>query len=476
MHDEAEVKLLIQKICYDVESTQSNRNGTDSLEVPEESAVNIEIDIGDDFFTGHQSLTTSEDEPAVKILKIVKPDSEIPCSSQQELDEKPEIEDPKRYSLISNMAFTCSSEGKPKDDTLKCFVPYCSVELDVKSFLLHLHDKHKKVSWNRYCVTCDEFVAPYTDNNIFYEFWHYKTEHSSDLDLEPELQILESEAGTLEWKKEPMESIWNPTSWLGSCIKDPLYSRTMMTTEKALLYKFKCMAKICFFVTSNPTEFNYHLCRHFSRSDPDNYEGWNWCAYCNFKVDSQDERLKLINHILEIHKYDNFSCSLCFYRSASPINVANHMKKFHPSKPAKVLDIQPGPRLTLESMENILFSEDNIHIDKLHCNVCKLYIFISIEDFHVHLRTHSNWKDANTQCEKLHIPKFSTDSHLEICLSVAVHQCLYCVFGAELKSNMRLHLANKHASKLPYYFCRYNQDPVSKFIICRRFQLKVYFF
>lgn len=44
--------------------------------------------------------------------------------------------------------------------------------------------------------------------------------------------------------------------------------------------------------------------------------------------------------------------------------------------------------------------------------------------------------------------------HLEKCFNIAVYQFLWCIFGSSSIETLKVHYADKHATKLPFYCTR----------------------
>jgi hypothetical protein len=52
--------------------------------------------------------------------------------------------------------------------------------------------------------------------------------------------------------------------------------------------------------------------------------------------------MKLIEHVVEAHGYDNYQCKYCFYRSCANFNVLTHQKIHHRSQPVQIIKLGKG--------------------------------------------------------------------------------------------------------------------------------------
>lgn len=79
------------------------------------------------------------------------------------------------YKNIANIAFTYCRSGA----IFKCLLEGCRFQtLQKHSFVKHLEDRHKSVTWNGYCNVCVKTVLPTTTgHSIINEFIHMMEEH-----------------------------------------------------------------------------------------------------------------------------------------------------------------------------------------------------------------------------------------------------------------------------------------------------------
>lgn len=105
--------------------------------------------------------------------------------------------------------------------------------------------------------------------------------------------------------------------------------------QSVLVAKFKCMDQQCSFTTQNANNFKMHLDNHVEKSSvvSANYLS---CSYCDT---TEASPIDLIRHICDSHKYDNFQCKFCFYRSCANFNVLTHQKNFHRFVPPTIIKI-----------------------------------------------------------------------------------------------------------------------------------------
>lgn len=90
----------------------------------------------------------------------------------------------------------------------------------------------------------------------------------------------------------------------------------------------------------------------------------------------------------------------------------------------------------------------------LYSTVCKESFFI-LSAYMTHLMGHEH---AMVPCQvcNMTVEKKSMARHL-LLHSIGLYECVYCLFGANTKSTMALHVSNAHSSK-PLYCCvRYNK-------------------
>lgn len=230
-----------------------------------------------------------------------------------------------------------------------------------------------------------------------------------------------------------------------------------MLEEISLLCLFKCMSRACAFTSNSRMMMEQHLANHDQvyRSGPTNLRKcWLECAYCDLIAPNSAD---LLVHINTEHANCGFQCNLCFYRSRDPTNVVVHQKDHHPASdiPKKIL-IMPDNLKSFGDAEWRSMQESlRQHVLPLHCTICKESFYI-LSAYMTHLTSHSQTM-INCQVCQATIDKKVMARHL-LQHSIGLYECVYCLFGANTKSTMALHVSNAHSSK-PLYCCvRYNKQ------------------
>uniref|UniRef100_A0A1Q3FVZ5 C2H2-type domain-containing protein n=1 Tax=Culex tarsalis TaxID=7177 RepID=A0A1Q3FVZ5_CULTA len=230
-----------------------------------------------------------------------------------------------------------------------------------------------------------------------------------------------------------------------------------MLEEVSLLCLFKCMSRACAFTSNNRVMMAQHLANHDQvyRGGPTSMRKcWLECAYCDLIAPNSAD---LLVHIDTEHANCGFQCNLCFYRSRDPTNVVVHQKDHHPASdtPKKIL-IMPDNLKSFGNEEWLSMQESlRQHVLPLHCTICKESFYI-LSAYMTHLTSHSQ---SLINCQVCHatIDKKVMARHL-LQHSIGLYECVYCLFGANTKSTMALHVSNAHSSK-PLYCCvRYNKQ------------------
>ncbi|XP_055535324.1 uncharacterized protein LOC129724436 isoform X2 [Wyeomyia smithii] len=229
-----------------------------------------------------------------------------------------------------------------------------------------------------------------------------------------------------------------------------------MLEETSLLCLYKCMARSCAFTTNNRYFMEQHLNLHETRyvSGPSApRKCWLECAYCELIAPNCTV---LLVHIDQDHSTCGFQCNLCFYRSRDPTNVVVHQKTYHPTNlTTKNILIMPDNLQSFGDDEWRSMQESlRKNVLPLHCTICKESYYI-LSAYMSHLAGHTQ-SFVKCQVCNLNIDKKSMARHL-LLHSIGLYECVYCLFGANTKSTMALHVSNAHCSK-PLYCCvRYNK-------------------
>ncbi|XP_055632086.1 uncharacterized protein LOC129771950 isoform X2 [Toxorhynchites rutilus septentrionalis] len=230
-----------------------------------------------------------------------------------------------------------------------------------------------------------------------------------------------------------------------------------MLEETSLLCLYKCMARTCAFTTNNRFFMEQHMSLHeamySSLATHATRKCWLECAYCDLIAPNN---IVLLTHIDSEHAACGFQCNLCFYRSRDPTNVVVHQKTYHPnSGVAKKILIMPENLKSFGDDEWRSMQESlRKNVLPLQCTICKDSYYI-LSAYMTHLASHEQNFICCQVCN-LNIEKKSMARHL-LLHSIGLYECVYCLFGANTKSTMALHVSNAHSSK-PLYCCvRYNK-------------------
>ncbi|XP_062554397.1 uncharacterized protein LOC134219625 isoform X2 [Armigeres subalbatus] len=228
-----------------------------------------------------------------------------------------------------------------------------------------------------------------------------------------------------------------------------------MLEDDALLCLYKCMSRSCAFTTNNRFFMEQHLQLHENLHNihAGSRKCWLECAYCDIIATNNNV---LLAHIDAEHATCGFQCNLCFYRSRDPTNVVVHQKTYHPigDVPKRIL-IMPDHLKSFGDDEWKSMQESlRRNVLPLHCTICKESFYI-LSAYMTHLMGHG---EVMIHCQvcNMTVEKKSMARHL-LLHSIGLYECVYCLFGANTKSTMALHVSNAHSSK-PLYCCvRYNK-------------------
>ncbi|XP_062715340.1 uncharacterized protein LOC109400448 isoform X2 [Aedes albopictus] len=236
--------------------------------------------------------------------------------------------------------------------------------------------------------------------------------------------------------------------------KNQEHCRSMLE-EKSLMCLYKCMSRSCAFTTNNRFFIEQHLQLHENLycSNTNTRKCWLECAYCDIIASNNNV---LLAHIDAEHATCGFQCNLCFYRSRDPTNVVVHQKTYHPlGNVQKRILIMPDHLKSFGDDEWRAMQESlRKNVLPLHCTICKESFYI-LSAYMTHLMGHEH---AMVPCQvcNMTVEKKSMARHL-LLHSIGLYECVYCLFGANTKSTMALHVSNAHSSK-PLYCCvRYNK-------------------
>lgn len=224
-----------------------------------------------------------------------------------------------------------------------------------------------------------------------------------------------------------------------------------MQTNQALCATYKCMSSLCSFFTIDVGIFQQHLSLHVQYTTLDK-ENFLLCSYCDFKGMSIEH---LIKHF-EVHIYDRYQCNYCFYRSCSDFNVLTHENNFHKGEAIVILEFpeRKARDMRSEMKDAVICRKKNV--PPIICVFCR-GLFFPLKAFKRHLENHS--EKSKAKCIKCcsTVTKMTLPDHLHQCLNFGLYQCIYCVFGTNLFTQLHQHVANDHPSKLPLFCARVEQ-------------------
>lgn len=150
----------------------------------------------------------------------------------------------------------------------------------------------------------------------------------------PEVVTPAVETKALTIVPSPMQKRLRPWLLVGDLKHTQNISR-MLTTE-CLRDMYKCMGSVCNFHSNDVTDFLSHLKWHEACQITDSNH-YRRCCYCSF---TSEGIIRLTEHIQEIHKYDKYACTKCFYRSVNEIYVYNHQSYHHKDLSRKLIECQ----------------------------------------------------------------------------------------------------------------------------------------
>lgn len=253
--------------------------------------------------------------------------------------------------------------------------------------------------------------------------------------------------------------------WLD--VRDNKYSNfiSSMLTEDCLVDLFKCMDPCCDYHTNDVGKFVSHLIRHNNQE----LESIGRCAYCNFLASSLTT---LASHVQNEHMFDRYACTKCFYRSVVEHNVITHQMEFHKNETNTILDCVATKinykEAVLAAVESRLkyilpilcvckfpfsFKMNLLRFDYfLYFTGCKAKFFIYETFIEHYMKDHGNI-EIRHRCNKCleETNMGNLKRHLENCHNIKQFQCVLCRFGTDTLEKMKLHLANLHPSKLPFF-------------------------
>lgn len=384
------------------------------------------------------------------------------------------------YSKRHNPQFLVVQHIATSAIGFRCFIGQCQLQdIDEDVFRKHLKTEHPEVEWNSICTACCSDVGTKATRSILDELEHLLISHSDrdclknkeplviTEELEDQTQIAATEV--LDDKEDspdefdeftklfPEEASQELQPWIqASSTKSEAVTARMKKFE-CLVALFKCMESRCSFSTTSESDFAKHLKTH-KGSDA----GRTSCAYCTFKAAN---RKSLISHIKTDHRRDRFICRYCFYRSAAKENVFSHTMFYHLMEPtafeSESMHINVDFKRKLRRLTEK--SDRKAIVPVLRCPLCTIpRSFKNIVDLEMHWKTNHEFA-TSFQCTKCKetVARESMSDHFETCLKVGTWQCVYCRFGSNVIIHFRMHLADKHPSKIPFVCVRKHCDTVS---------------
>lgn len=426
-----------------------------------------------------------------KKVKVERTDFEIsenifsPADVVIDLPQLPEFpsevrRESRNYQLVCNIGFASIEKNGQRQILFKCFLAGCPFVLfDQASFVEHLKLKHSTVVWQRYCNACCGIADFHYTVTIMDEMEHMINCHLKQVMINPKAKAQPPTRTSFELVDNSLNNSFKDSSafaddffsgvppiklrpWLNQEINKDNYAAASMLQENCLAAMFKCMEKSCVFFTSLDSIFADHLKCHRLQ---ERSEGQDKCAYCDFKATDDNE---LVDHISNEHKYDMYQCTICFYRSASSANVHSHIRIYHPLKALVIIECLPRQRTYETMLIKLAKSEENVRklVRPMFCLVCQKQFFV-IGAYESHIKSHDQFRSFEencTKCEKV-IKAETLSTHFESCEKVGLYQCLFCLFGCNSLNVLKLHMANRHPSKLPIYCKRAGDQKVNSVFV-----------
>lgn len=247
--------------------------------------------------------------------------------------------------------------------------------------------------------------------------------------------------------------------WLDGIDGKPSKSVTEMLAKDCILNIFKCMGSNCHAHFTDSLQFATHLFEHGTAQPFGSQVAYfSRCAYCPF---SSAHPITLTNHLIEAHKYDKFSCSLCFYRSVDARKITDHQKMYHKAignNPVMKNDSMPAPTF-LEALNHAKAAAVEMArgmILNIPCTICKAKFYLT-DDVFAHLRDqHAVNGMQSVRCIKCQ-KEFTFGNlqlHLDNCLGIMKLNCVFCKFRTNEQGAMRTHLINRHPSNHSFFLER----------------------
>lgn len=142
----------------------------------------------------------------------------------------------------------------------------------------------------------------------------------------------------------------------------------MLNNKQCMLHSYKCMGSNCSFSSDDDKLFLDHLLVHMNTSMED-IGNFLKCSYCLFKGAVAPE---LVNHLVNYHRADKFTCPRCFFQSVAAMNVQLHFQKYHDkfmTSSAEFFYNRPSyPLLNSEFEIALVKSNKNTYVNPIKCS------------------------------------------------------------------------------------------------------------
>lgn len=279
----------------------------------------------------------------------------------------------------------------------------------------------------------------------------------------PAVPAISSNTIVQSFPVQPQQRLLRP--WLNDNNGKPNHIVDQMLQLDCLRNQFKCMATVCGYHTNDPKEFAVHLLGRHSSVPSVRFEV---CAYCSFSARTIAE---LVSHINTEHDIDTFGCTQCFYRAVAAETVRDHEKMYHPytgiliksnhtsvtkiSFQEEILAAREGRKKFVPA---IICAGEFCAVFPANFSKTSLLLgcsqrFHHFERYRDHLKSRHNSSYTIFRCNKC---KEETDFetvhlHLENCHKIMRFHCVQCPTGFGSMNELRKHLIDCHANKLPFF-------------------------
>lgn len=369
-------------------------------------------------------------------------DADSACDSN-ELEQENKLQ-----GKVQNVGYSGANSNDGKTVILfKCFRPSCDFfNQDSSLFIEHLRKFHLDVVWNHFCESCSSVIHSRYNGSILDEMHHLQAVHTNPVSAQFK-KISEANPKLRPWLRNELE------------VTQSSKVEKMLKSKNCLIATYKCMERSCDFVESCEHLFGLHLVQHEKTKGL----GHTKCCYC---VEKFEDSKSLISHVKTVHANDVHQCSYCFYRSVDLFNVLTHIEVHHEFKKRIVIKCSPHNTVAESKLMGPFKSGHNIQqkVRPIPCLFlqCSEKFFLMC-DYNEHLQSHKELALFSSYCSvcKNPISVQNLALHLEKCWKIGLYQCLFCIFGTNSESAMKIHLADFHPTMMTHVCHRSGVPEVS---------------